>query len=101
MSTAPITEPASVVDARYPHTGVVHPLGPNGTGWWEHKLPNDRIAVVAWLYESEDAKRRTVIVFEWNNPDSEWFIEHNVYHAVQASHVTNKFMDELAKLPNA
>jgi|SRR3954447_10317455 hypothetical protein len=91
--------PAMIVHHKYPHTGVVHDLTPGGVGkWYEHALPNGRIAVTTWLYEGDDAKRRTIIVREWNNPDSPVYVASNVYHAAQASHKTNEFLDKLAAL---
>jgi hypothetical protein len=91
--------PASIVDAAYPHTGVTHPFTPdNASAWYEHRLSNGRIAVVTWLYEGDDATRRTIIVREWNNPESPILVRGNVYHAAAASHATVKMLAELEKM---
>jgi hypothetical protein len=91
--------PASIVDQKYPHTGVTHPLTPNNVNaWYEHRLPDGRIAVAVWLYESDDAYRRTIIVRLWNEPDSPVLIRSNVALGRQASNVTNELLAELATM---
>jgi hypothetical protein len=96
--------PAKLVHERYPHTGVRHALTPGsepGSGeWYEHLLPNGRIAVCAWLYDSStDRRSRTIVVREWNNPKSK--VVHStggVHLGAQCSYLTIQFLDELAKL---
>ena len=95
--------PASLVHAKYPHNGVKHPLVPDSSddyaNWWEHVLPNGRIGAAVWLYEGSDKMRRTIIVREWDNPNSEVYVQGNVRLGAQCSHVTNQFLDRLAALP--
>jgi hypothetical protein len=94
-------EPASLVHKRYPHTGVRHKLTPGAGEWYEHQLPNGRIAVCAWLYDSStDGYSRTIVVREWNNPANKVvYTAGGVHLGAQCSHITNQFLDELAALP--
>jgi hypothetical protein len=47
---------------------LVHKSG-RFAGSYEHQLANGRSAVAIWLYEGNDATRRTIMLREWNNPD--------------------------------
>jgi hypothetical protein len=92
--------PASLVHERYPHTGVRHKLTPGSGEWYEHRLPNGRIAVCAWLYDSTDGYSRTIVVREWNNPTNKLvYTAAGVHLGAQCSRITNQFLDELAALP--
>jgi hypothetical protein len=94
-------QPASLVHKQYPHTGVRHKLTPGAGEWYEHRLPNSRIAVCAWLYDSStDRYSRTIVVREWNNPANKVvYTAAGVHLGAQCSHITNQFLDELAALP--
>jgi hypothetical protein len=99
MSSTAQLGPALIVDAKYPHTGVTHPLTPNSTtSWYEHRLSDGRVAIVVWLYEGEDARRRTIVVRLWNDPDSPVLTAANVHHGAAASHMTNKLLAELERI---
>lgn len=88
--------PALLIDAKYPHTGMTHPLTPDGSAaWYEHTLSDGRIAVAVWLYEGDDATRRTIIARRWNDPTSPVLVASDVHHAAAASHMTNKLFAEL------
>ena len=61
-----------------------------------------RIGAAVWLYEGSDKMRRTIIVREWDNPNSEVYVQGNVRLGAQCSHVTNQLLEEAgwaAKVP--
>ena len=93
--------PAMLVHKKYPHPkGGRHALTPGTREWFEHKLPNGRIAVAAWLYDSdEDRYSRTIIVQEWNNPGGDVYVQGGVHLGAQCSAITNQFLAKLAELP--
>jgi hypothetical protein len=101
MPAVPLSA-ATLVDAKYPHTGVRHPMtpdnnSPNRSEWYEHTLPSGRIAVAGWFYEGADARRRTIVAFRWNDPTSPVLTAHNIHFAAAASHKTNELLAELDK----
>ena len=93
-------QPASLVHKRYPHTGVRHKLMPGAGEWYEHRLPNGRIAVCVWLYDGTDGRSRTIVVREWNNPANQVvYTASGVHLGAQCSHITTEFLRQLAALP--
>jgi hypothetical protein len=103
MTNTPSGGAATLVHAKYPHNGVKHPVVPeildDFAAWYEHVLPNGRIGVAVWLYENTDKMLRTIVVREWNNPKSDVYVQGGVHLGAQCSHITNKFLDQLAALP--
>src|SRR4051794_26514060 len=98
MQTTHPNNPATIVHNKYPHTGNVHKATPDGyAGWYEHQLPNHKLAVALWMYEGTDATRRTIIVRLWDEP-SPVLTATDIHHGAAASWKTLEFMDTLAAL---
>ena len=82
--------------SRHTTLGPICDLVPDGChNWYGFDLGNGRVGVATWLYEGDDAMRRTIIVREWNRADSPILVRAHVWLGFPCNRVTDELLDQL------